>query len=94
MKKGRVKRTEAAETIARRLKKLGYNDRSGGPIKANHVAQWREDIMAQGPRELAARRYHDALKEVETLEPLQVVTYLLNALPSLPPPHFPKNPDS
>ena len=94
MKKARVKRTEAAQTIAGRLNKLGYIDRSGGPIKGIQVAQWREDIMAQRPRELAARRYLDALKEVEALEPQEAVTYLLNALVSLPPPHFPQNPVS
>jgi len=94
MKKGRVKRTEAAATIARRLNKLGYRDGSGGPFKGNQVAQWREDIMAQRPRELSARRYHDALKEVEAMEPQEAMTYILNALPSLPPPHFPQNPGS
>jgi hypothetical protein len=94
MKKARVKRTEAAATIARKLNKLGYRDGSGALIKGNQVAQWREDVTARQPRELAARRYYDALKEVEALEPQAAVTFLLNALPSLPPPHFPQNPGS
>jgi hypothetical protein len=93
-KKGRVKRTEAAEMVAKRLNKMGYRDRSGGPFKGIHVAQWREDIMAQRPREVAARRYRDALHEVEAMAPAEAVTYLLAALPNLPPPHFPENPGS
>jgi hypothetical protein len=93
-KKDRVKRAEAAEMIAKRLNKMGYRDRLGGPFKGIHVAQWREDIMAQRPRELAARRYQDALHEVEAMAPAEAVTYLLGSLLSLPPPHFPQNPCS
>lgn len=90
-----VKRTPAAETIARRLNKLGYRDRSGGRIRASHVEQWREEAMSRRPKErLAAQRYWDALNEVKGMRPEQAVSYLLDSLQSLPPPHFPKDPVS
>lgn len=92
MKNG-AKRTPAAETIARRLNKLGYRDRSGEKIKASQVEQWREEVMSQRPKEkLAAQRYWDAVNEVKGMRPEQAVSYLLDSLQSLPPPHFPKDP--
>ncbi|MFY9836128.1 MAG: hypothetical protein WAK55_06595 [Xanthobacteraceae bacterium] len=93
MRKDGIKRAEAAETIARKLRKLGYKDRSGAAIKTAQIAQWREEAMARRPKEqLAARRYRDALNEVKGMTPEEAVTYLLASLPNLPPPHFPQNP--
>jgi hypothetical protein len=84
-----VKRRPAAETIARRLNSLGYRGRSGQRIKATQVMQWREEVMSRVPKEeLAARRYWEALNEVKGMGSEEAVAYLLNSLPSLPPPHF------
>jgi hypothetical protein len=95
MERGGIKRTQAAATIAKRLNALGYTDRFGGAIKGAQVEQWREEAMAKRPKEeLAARRYHEALIEVEAKAPQEAVTYLLESLPRLPPPHFPNNPGS
>ena len=95
VKKQRVKRSDAAKEVARRLTAMGYRSHAGEQFEASQIAKWREKITTERPAEnRATANYQLALEMVKALEGRAAFDYLMGTIPALYPPNFPKIPPS
>ena len=91
VKKQRVKRSDAAKEVARRLTAMGYRSHAGEQFEASQIAKWREKITTERPAEnRATANYQLALEMVKALEGRAAFDYLMGTIPALYPPNFPK----
>lgn len=80
----KVRRKEAARIVARELTKMGYRHPTAGPIKAQHVEDWRDRILEAAPRSEPRRQFRRAKEAAMRPFPNQPVTaakFLLKQLP-------------
>jgi hypothetical protein len=90
-----VKRSEAANEVAKHLGRMGYRSPSGGRFDASQIEKWREKMMTELAAEnRAVAQYKLALETVKSMEGRAAFNFLLGSMPSLYPVNFPKIPPS
>ncbi len=90
-----MKRAEAGNEIGRRLTKMGYRQSSGEPFTGAQIRKWREKMMTERPSEdRATANYNLALMTTKSMDPRSAVDFLMQSMPGLYPPNFPKKPPS
>jgi len=88
-----MSRNEASRYVAKQLSKMGYKHSSGTSITPSQVAKWREKMMTERAAEdLGVARYDHALQLVSGMQPVEAAKFLLESMPDLFPPNFPKKP--
>ena len=95
VEKQRVKRSDAAKEVARRLTGMGYRSHAGERFEASQIAKWREKITTERAAEnRATAQYQLALEMVKSMEGRAAFDFLMGSMPDLYPPNFPKIPPS
>jgi len=95
MDPGIMSRQTAAEEIARMLTRMGYKHPSGKLIRGSQLADWREKMETDLPREnIAVARYRLTLDLVKAKPGKEAAEFILQTLPAFWLPNFPKKPHS
>lgn len=86
MQMDKVERKQAADTVARRLERLGFRD-GGKSISGKRVAYWRDKMKKpDGPSDVAVSRYVfalEALKAIYPNDPMSAFRFYIDCMADL-----------